>query len=58
MRLNSAGDRVYVVNGVAFPQGQIVTFSREKSTGKLTATGDSVSAGQIFSNRMVRVTAH
>lgn len=58
MEVNSAGDHVYVVNGVAFPQGQIVTFSREKSTGKLTATGDSVSAGQIFSNRMVRVPAH
>ena len=58
MEVNSAGDRVYVVNGAAFPQGQIVTFSREKATGKLAATGDSVAAGQIFSNRMVRVPAH
>jgi DNA-binding beta-propeller fold protein YncE len=58
MEVNSAGDRVYVVNGVAFPQGQIATYSREKSTGKLTATGDSVGAGQILSNRMVRVPPH
>ena len=58
MEVNSAGDRVYVVNGVAFPQGEVVTYSREKPTGKLTATGDSVSAGQIFSNRLVRVPAH
>lgn len=58
MEVNSAGDRVYVVNGAAFPQGQIVTYSREKATGKLTATGDSVSAGQILSNRMVRVPSH
>lgn len=58
MEVNSAGNRVYVVNGAAFPQGQIVTYSRETSTGKLTATGDNVSAGQIFSNRMVRVPAH
>ncbi len=58
MEVNSAGDRVYVVNGAAFPQGQIITFSRETSTGKLTATGDSVSAAEIFSNRIVRVPAH
>lgn len=58
MEVNSAGDRVYVVNGAAFPQGQIVTYSRETSTGKLATTGDSISAGQIFSNRMTRVPAH
>lgn len=55
MEVSSAGDRVYVVNGAAFPQGQIVTFSRELATGKLATTGNSVSAGEIFSNRMVRV---
>lgn len=58
MEVNSAGDRVYVVNGAAFPQGQIVTYSRDLATGKLATTGDSVSAGQIFSNRMVRVPSH
>lgn len=58
MEVNSAGDRVYVVNGAAFPQGQIVTYSREMATGKLATNGDSVSGGQIFSNRMVRVPAH
>jgi hypothetical protein len=58
MEVNSAGDRLYFVNGAAFPQGQIVTFSRDLSTGKLTATGDTVSAGEIFSNRIVRVPAH
>lgn len=58
MEVNSAGDRVYVVNGAAFPQGQIVTFSRKTSTGKLASTGDNVSAGEILSNKMVRVPAH
>ena len=58
MECNSAGDRVYVVNGAAFPQGQIVTFSRELATGKLMATGDSVSAGEIFASRIVRVPSH
>ena len=58
MECSLAGDRVYVVNGAAFPQGQIVTFSREPSTGKLAATGDTISAGEIFANRIVRVPAH
>lgn len=58
MECNSAGDRLYIVNGDAFPQAQIVTFSRDLSTGKLAATGDSVSAAEILSNRIVRVAAH
>ena len=58
MEFNSAGDRMYFVLGVAFPQGQILTFSRDLTTGKLTATSDSVSAGEIFANRIVRVAAH
>lgn len=58
MEVNSAGDRLYVANGAAFPQGQIVAFNRDLATGKLATTGESISAGQIFSNRMVRVPAH
>ena len=58
MEFNSAGDRLYAVFGAGFPQAQIVTYKREPSNGTLTTTGDSVSAGVIFANRMVRVAAH
>ena len=58
MEFNSAGDSLYAVFGAGFPQPQIVTYKREPSNGTLTTTGDSVSAGVIFANRMVRVAAH
>lgn len=58
MEVNSAGDRLYAVFGAGFPQAQIVTYAREVSSGKLAATGDSISAGQIFSLGIERVSAN
>lgn len=58
MEVSSAGDRLYAVFGAGFPQAQIVTYAREASSGKLAATGDSISAGQIFSLGIERVAAH
>jgi len=55
MALNGAGDRLYAVNG---PAGLILTFTRDKSTGRLTATNDIVSTGGFLADKIVRVPAH
>jgi 6-phosphogluconolactonase (cycloisomerase 2 family) len=55
MALNGAGDRLYVVNG---PAGLILTFSRDKTTGRLTSTNDIVSTGGFLGDKIVRVPAH
>ena len=55
MAIDSAGSHVYVVIG---PASQILTFNRDKSTGKLTSTGDSANTGGFLAGRIVRVPAH
>ncbi len=55
MAFNSAGDRLYVVMGA---QSAVFTYSRNTSSGQLTATGDVVSTGGFLAQRIVRVPAH
>jgi DNA-binding beta-propeller fold protein YncE len=55
MVVNGAGDRLYVVIG---PAGLILTFTRDKATGRLTATNDVVSTGGFLADKIVRVPAH
>jgi len=55
MVLNGVGDRMYAVNG---PAGLILTFKRDKTTGRLTATNDIVSTGGFLADKIVRVPAH
>jgi DNA-binding beta-propeller fold protein YncE len=55
MVLSGAGDRLYAVNG---PAGLILTFTRDKTTGRLTATNDIVSTGGFLADKIVRVPAH
>jgi DNA-binding beta-propeller fold protein YncE len=55
MALNGAGDRMYVVLG---PAGLILTFTRDKTTGRLTATNDVISTGGFLADKIVRVPAH
>jgi DNA-binding beta-propeller fold protein YncE len=55
MTTDSAGTHLYVVIG---PASQILTFNRDPSNGKLTATGDSVSTGGAVGGRIMRVPAH
>ena len=55
LALDGAGDRLYVVNG---PAGLILTFTRDKSTGRLNSTGDIVSTGGFLADKIVRVPAH
>jgi len=55
MAADSAGTHVYVVIG---PASQILTYVRDRSTGKLSATGDSTNTGGFLTGRIVRVMAH
>jgi DNA-binding beta-propeller fold protein YncE len=55
LAINSAGDRMYVVMGA---QSAVFTYSRNTSTGQLSATGDVVSSGGFAAGRIVRVSAH
>jgi 6-phosphogluconolactonase (cycloisomerase 2 family) len=55
MVMNSAGDRLYVVNGA---NSEIVTYLRDSTSGKLTATAEVVSSGGFLPGRIVRVAAH
>jgi len=55
LAINSAGDRMYVVIGA---QSAVFTYSRNTSTGQLSATGDVVSSGGFLAGRIVRVSAH
>jgi 6-phosphogluconolactonase (cycloisomerase 2 family) len=55
MVMNSAGDRLYVVNGA---NSEIVTYLRDTTSGKLTATAEVVSSGGFLPGRIVRVPAH
>ena len=57
METDSSGTHLYL-GALGFPKSQILTFSRDLSTGKLTATGNSVSTEALFPNRIVRVPAH
>jgi DNA-binding beta-propeller fold protein YncE len=55
LAINSAGDRMYVVMGA---QSAVFTYSRNTSTGQLSATGDVVSSGGFAAGRILRVSAH
>jgi 6-phosphogluconolactonase (cycloisomerase 2 family) len=55
MATNSAGDRLYVVNG---GNSEILTYLRDTTSGKLTATAEVVSSGGFLPGRIVRVPVH
>jgi DNA-binding beta-propeller fold protein YncE len=55
LAINATGDRIYVVMGA---QSAIYTYSRDTASGRLSPTGDVVSAGGFLSGRIVRVPAH
>jgi 6-phosphogluconolactonase (cycloisomerase 2 family) len=57
LETDSGGAHLYAA-GPGFPQSQIVTFSRDLSTGSLTSTGESVSTGGFLTGRIVRTAAH
>jgi DNA-binding beta-propeller fold protein YncE len=57
METDSTGTRLYL-GTLGFPSSQIVTFSRDLSSGKLSATGDSAGTTALFPSRIVRVPAH
>jgi DNA-binding beta-propeller fold protein YncE len=57
METDSTGTRLYL-GTPGFPASQIVTFSRDPSSGKLSATGDSVGTTALFPSRITRVPAH
>lgn len=57
LETDSNGAHLYAA-GPGFPQSQIVTFSRNLSTGELTSRGESVSFAGFLTGRLVRVSAH
>ena len=57
METDSSGRHLYL-GALGFPSSQIVTFSRDLSSGKLSATGDSVGTTALFPSGIVRIPAH
>lgn len=55
MAFNSAGDLLYVVISA---QSAVFTYSRNMTSGSLTATGDVVGSGGLLGGRIFRVPAH
>ena len=55
MAFDSAGTHLYVVIGA---QSAVFTYSRNASSGALTANGDVTSSGGALADRIVRVPAH
>jgi len=57
LETDSSAAHIYAA-GPGFPQSQIVTYTRDLSTGNLSATGESVSTGGFLLGRIVRVAPH
>jgi DNA-binding beta-propeller fold protein YncE len=55
MAINSAGDRVYVVSAAL---SSVVTYTRDKTSGMLSSTGEIVGSGGLLAGRVVRVALH
>jgi DNA-binding beta-propeller fold protein YncE len=55
MAINSAGDRVYVASGAL---SGVVTYTRDKTSGMLSSTGEIVGSGGLLAGRIVRVALH
>jgi DNA-binding beta-propeller fold protein YncE len=52
MATNSAGDRVYVVSAAL---SGVVTYTRDRTSGMLSSTGEIVGSGGLLAGRIVRV---